>query len=77
MDSRAYFAWAVQEAQRNPVAGVKRVVEQKKAPRWLIRREMSALAGAVQKYGNTRDLALVVVVLLPCTPGSGWPRLLW
>jgi len=62
---RAYFGWTVQEgvAQRNPVAGVKRVAEQKRAPRWLTRREMSVLVGAVQKYGSKRDQALIVLLL--------------
>lgn len=47
----------------DPTTGIKRVAEQKMAPRWLDRREMGALVRAVQKYGSSRDQALVMLLL--------------
>ncbi|WP_034630933.1 tyrosine-type recombinase/integrase [Desulfotruncus alcoholivorax] len=60
-----FFAWANAEGnvQTNPVAGIKRMREQKNAPRWLGRRELGALIRAVQKYGKSRDIALVMLLI--------------
>jgi len=61
----SFFSWASVEGvvQVNPSAGVKRVQEQKNAPRWLDRRELGALIRAVQKYGKDRDIALVMLLI--------------
>jgi integrase/recombinase XerC len=42
---------------------VKRVPEEKSAPKWLSRRELGALIRAVQKYGSKKEHALVVLLL--------------
>jgi len=59
------FTWAYAEGivQANPTAGIKRVQEQKNAPRWLDRRELGALIRAVQKYGTERDVALIILLI--------------
>lgn len=60
-----FFSWAAAEGiiSADPTTGIKRVAEQKKAPRWLDRREMGTLIRAVQKYGSSRDQALVMLLL--------------
>jgi len=59
------FTWAFAEGivPVNPTAGIKRVQEQKNAPRWLDRRELGALVRAVQKYGKERDIVLIMILL--------------
>jgi len=61
----AFFAWASSEglAGANPAEGVRRVAEQRRAPRWLGRRELGAFVRAVQKHGSPRDMALVALML--------------
>jgi len=61
----SFFTWANAEGiiQVNPTNGIKRVQEQKNAPRWLDRRELGALVRAVQKYGKDREQALVMILL--------------
>jgi len=61
----SFFSWAVAEGivQADPTAGVKRVQEQKNAPRWLDRRELGVFVRAVQKYGKDRDMALAMLLL--------------
>jgi integrase/recombinase XerC len=61
----SFFSWAKEEGivQSDPTDGVKRVPEEKKAPRWLDRKDMGALLRAVQKYGTPRDKALVFLLL--------------
>ncbi|MBO8128964.1 MAG: tyrosine-type recombinase/integrase [Peptococcaceae bacterium] len=61
----SFFSWAVVEkvVQSDPTAGVKRVREQKKAPRWLERRELGTLVRTVRKYGSLRDQVLVMLLL--------------
>lgn len=60
-----FFSWAVAERviQTDLTTGVKRVREQKKAPRWLERRELGAFVRTVQKYGSLRDQSLVMLLL--------------
>lgn len=60
-----FFTWASIEGiiKTNPATGIKRVQEQKNAPRWLDRRELGSLIRAVQKYGKERDTALVMLLL--------------
>ncbi|SFH36538.1 Phage integrase family protein [Desulfotomaculum arcticum] len=60
----SFFTWASAEGivQTNPVVGIKRVQQQKNAPRWLDRRELGSLIRAVQKYGKKRDTVLVMVL---------------
>lgn len=61
----SFFSWAKEEGivQSDPTEGVKRVSEQRRAPRWLDRKDMGALFRAVQKYGTPRDRALVFLLL--------------
>lgn len=57
------FAKAAGLVQADPTEGVKRVPEQKPAPKWLTRRELGALIRAVQKYGSKKEQALVMLLL--------------
>lgn len=61
----AFFAWAASEglAGADPTEGVRRVPEQRRTPRWLGRRELGAFVRAVHRYGGTRDVALVSLML--------------
>jgi len=61
----SFFTWAYAEAivPVNPASGIKKVQEQKNAPRWLDRRELGALIRAVQKYGKERDIVLIMILL--------------
>lgn len=61
----SFFSWAKEEGiiQSDPVKGMKRVPEQRKAPRWLNRKDLGALVRAVQKYGTPRDRALVFLLI--------------
>jgi len=61
----SFFTWAHAEGivQANPTVGIKRVQEQKNAPKWLDRRELGVLIRAVQRYGKERDIALVMILL--------------
>ncbi|MGB9791896.1 MAG: tyrosine-type recombinase/integrase [Thermacetogeniaceae bacterium] len=61
----SFFAWAKAEglAESDPTEGVKRLPEQKPAPKWLERRELGAIVRAVQKYGSRRDQALLSLLL--------------
>lgn len=60
-----FFSWASREGmtQADPTYGIKKVKEQKSAPRWLERREIGALIRVIQKYGTFRDMALIVLLL--------------
>ncbi|OAT83715.1 tyrosine-type recombinase/integrase [Desulfotomaculum copahuensis] len=60
-----FFEWAQSEGliQTNPATGIKKVSQQRQAPRWLDRRELGALTRAVQKYGSARDKALIALLL--------------
>jgi len=57
------FAKKARLVQTDPTEGVKRLPEQKPAPKWLSRRELGALIRAVQKYGNKKEQALVMLLL--------------
>ncbi|SHJ64823.1 integrase/recombinase XerC [Desulfofundulus thermosubterraneus DSM 16057] len=61
----SFFSWAATSGMTtsNPAEGVRRVPEQRGAPRWLTRQELGALMRAVQKYGISRDRALLAVLL--------------
>jgi len=61
----SFFAWAKDTEMLNsdPTEGVKRVPEQKPAPKWLERRELGALIRAIQKYGSKKDQALITLLL--------------
>jgi len=61
----SFFDWACAEGmvKINPTTGIKRVQEQKNAPRWLDRRELGTLIRTVHKYGNQRDIALVMLLI--------------
>ncbi len=61
----SFFTWAHADGivSLNPTSGIKRVQEQKNAPRWLDRRELGALIRAVQKYGKERDIVLIMILL--------------
>lgn len=61
----AFFSWARSEniVQSDPTDGVRHVPEQKKAPRWLDRKELGSFIRTVQKYGSFRDRALVLLLL--------------
>lgn len=61
----SFFTWAEGAGlvQTDPTEGVKRLKEQKSAPKWLSRREVGALVRAVQKYGNKKEQALVTLLL--------------
>lgn len=60
-----FFAWAKEAGlvQADPTEGVRRLKEQKSAPRWLSRREVGSLMRAVQKYGNQKEQALITLLL--------------
>ncbi|WP_027718752.1 tyrosine-type recombinase/integrase [Desulfovirgula thermocuniculi] len=61
----SFFAWAKEAGivQADPTEGVKRLPEQKSAPKWLSRKELGALVRAVQKYGSKKDQALITLLL--------------
>ncbi|SFR07117.1 tyrosine-type recombinase/integrase [Desulfoscipio geothermicus] len=61
----SFFVWANVKGviQVNPSASIKRVQEQKNAPRWLDRRELGIFIRTIQKYGKTRDIALVLLLI--------------
>lgn len=61
----SFFAWAVSERMlsSDPTDGVRRLPEGKSAPRWLARRDLGALIRAAQKYGTSRDRALLALLL--------------
>jgi len=66
LDALGSFFTFAQEAglvQTDPTEGVKRLKEQKSAPKWLSRREVGALVRVVQKYGNKKEQALVALLL--------------
>ena len=60
----SFFAWAKEAGivQSDPSRGVKRLKEQKNAPRWLDRREVGALFRAVQKYGSSKEQVLMMLL---------------
>lgn len=61
----SFFAWAKGAGlvQADPTEGVKRLKEQKGAPKWLSRREVGTLVRAAQKYGSKKEQALVMILL--------------
>ena len=61
----AFFTWAKGAGlvQSDPTEGVKRLKEQKSAPRWLSRRELGAFVRAAQKHGGLKEQALVMLLL--------------
>jgi integrase/recombinase XerC len=61
----AFFEWAVKEgyARTNPVREVKRVRQVAPAPKSLGRKDMLRLMRAVRAGGNTRDIAIVTLLL--------------
>ncbi|SHE99327.1 integrase/recombinase XerC [Desulfofundulus australicus DSM 11792] len=61
----SFFSWVASNGliSFDPTEGVKRVPEQRGAPRWLTRQELGALMRAVQKYGIPRDRALLAILL--------------
>ncbi|RJX17222.1 MAG: integrase [Desulforudis sp.] len=61
----SFFSWAISAGlvPIDPTKGVKRVPEQKSAPRWLARQELGALVRAAQKHGTLRDRALLAVLV--------------
>jgi integrase/recombinase XerC len=60
----SFFAWAKEAGvvQSDPSRGIKRLKEQKNAPRWLDRKEVGALFRAVQSYGNSKERALMILL---------------
>ncbi|MCF8010044.1 MAG: tyrosine-type recombinase/integrase [Clostridiales bacterium] len=61
----SFFSWAVTQGiiQYDPTADVKRMHEQKNAPRWLARKELGTFVRTVQKYGKSRDMVMVMLLL--------------
>jgi len=61
----AFCAWARKEGliEANPSEGIGNVQEVELAPRWLTRKEQYALVRAVQKDGNPRDEAVIMLLL--------------
>lgn len=61
----SFFAWAKEAGivDADPTEGVKRLPEQKAAPKWLGRRELGALMRAVQKHGSKKDQVLMALLL--------------
>jgi integrase/recombinase XerC len=61
----SFFSWAVSRGvfPSDPTDDVRRVPEQRGAPRWLTKQELGALMRAVQKYGVPRDRALLTILL--------------
>lgn len=62
---RSFFSWAASEAlcSSDPTEGVKRVSGQRRAPRWLPRKDLGALVRAFQKYGTAKDRVLLALLL--------------
>jgi len=62
---RAFFSWAVGEGlvDSNPVNNVKSVKSVAQAPKALNRREQLALMRVVQRRGNTKDVAIITLLL--------------
>lgn len=61
---RAYMKWAVGEGTIESVPRMPQGVEQvSAAPKALDRREMNALIRAVERHGNSRDQAIILVLL--------------
>jgi len=61
----SFFAWAKGAGlvETDPTEGVKRLKEQKGAPKWLSRQEVAALVRAAQKYGSKKEQALIALLL--------------
>ena len=61
----AFCEWARREnlVDTNPREGIGNVQEVELAPRWLTKKEQYALLRAVQKDGNPRDEALIMLLL--------------
>jgi len=61
----AFCEWARNErlVEANPTEGIGNVQEVELAPRWLTRKEQYALLRAVQKEGNPRDEAVIMLLL--------------
>jgi len=61
----SFFGWAKSAGlvEADPTEGVRRLKEQKGAPKWLSRREVGALVRAAQKYGSKKEQALVALLL--------------
>lgn len=61
----AFCEWARKEGliEANPSEGIGNVQEVELAPRWLTRKEQYALLRAVQKDGNPREKAVIMLLL--------------
>ncbi|MEW6226522.1 MAG: tyrosine-type recombinase/integrase [Bacillota bacterium] len=61
----SFFSWAAAEGicSSDPTEGLKRIPEQRRAPRWLSQKELGALFRALQKYGTAKDRALLALLL--------------
>ncbi|MDD3492931.1 MAG: tyrosine-type recombinase/integrase [Candidatus Thermoplasmatota archaeon] len=62
---RRFFDWCIRQglSQENPVRRIHGARAVQLAPRGLDRREQGALVRAVERYGNTRDRALITLFL--------------
>src|SRR5215217_7520809 len=61
---RRFFQWAkaLGLAKELPTENVKGVASSPRAPRWLEKRDVDRLIRTVERHGNTRDLAVVLVL---------------
>ena len=61
----AFCEWATHHSliEANPAEGIGNVQEVELAPKWLAKKEQYALLRAVQKEGNTRDEAVLMLLL--------------
>ena len=61
----SFCRWSVEQGltEADPSQNISQVSEVSLAPKWLTKREQYALIRAVQKENNSRDLALVMVLL--------------
>lgn len=61
---RRFFRWAkaMGLAQELPTENVKGVTSSPRAPRWLEKRDVDRLIRTVERHGNTRDLAIVLML---------------
>ena len=61
---RRFFQWAkaMGLAKELPTENVKGVASAPRAPRWLEKRDVNRLIRAVERHGNARDLAIVLML---------------
>jgi site-specific recombinase XerD len=61
----AFCEWAKEQSliEANPTEGIRNVKAVEMVPRWLTRKEQYALLRAVQKEGNRRDEAVIMLLL--------------